>query len=106
MRLPLSAVAVVLLVLAVVPVTAADGGDTNRAALRVETTVVSRCVVAAVAGEETTVRCTRGTAAPAIGTPRGPGPLVLERAAAGQVTASGTAPPRDAGKNRIVTIQF
>jgi hypothetical protein len=106
MRLPLSALAVVLLVLLVAPVTAAAAGDTNRAALRVEITVASRCVVAAAPGGETTVRCTRGTAAPAIGTPRGPEPLELERAAAGHVTASAIAPASGAGTNRVVTIQF
>ena len=103
MRLPFSALTVVLLV---APVTAAAAGDTNRAALRVETTVVSRCVVATAPGGETTVRCTRGTAAPAIGTPRGPEPLELERAAGARVIASAIAPASGAGTNRVVTIQF
>jgi hypothetical protein len=97
MRLLLPATAVVLLAMP-----AAAAGDTAHAALRVETTVVSRCVVATAPGGETTVRCTRGTAAPVIGTPRGPEPIVIERAAAGQITASSG----DAGLNRIVTIQF
>ena len=99
MRLLLPAIAVVLLA-----VPAAAAGDTARTALRVETTVVSRCVVATAPGGETTLRCSRGTIAPAIGTPRGPVPLVLERSAPGRVTASATA-PGDRSKY-LVAIEF
>jgi hypothetical protein len=105
MRAPLSALAVVPLVLLVAPATAAAAGDTNRAALRVETTVVSRCVVATAPGGEMSVRCTRGTTAPAIGTPRGPEPLVLERSAAGQITASAR-PATSITPARTVSIEF
>jgi hypothetical protein len=101
MRLLLPAIAVVL-----VAAPAAAAGDTARAALGVETTVVSRCVVATAPGGEATVRCTRGATAPAIGTPRGPEPLVLERAATGQVTASALAPVSGAGLKRLVSIEF
>jgi hypothetical protein len=85
--------------------TAALAGDTERATLRVETTVVSRCAVQTAPDGAATLRCTRGTAAAAIATPRGPEPLVFERSAPGRVTAS-TPAPAVAGTTRTVTIEF
>ena len=101
MRLLLPALAAVLLV----SPAPALAGDIVRATLRVETTVVSRCVVTTAPGGETTLRCTRGTPAAAIGTTGGPQPLVLERSAPGRVTASAIAPVSGGG-HRTVTIQF
>ena len=96
----------IALVLLLAPEPAAAGGGADRAAIRVEARVVSRCLVITAPGGDTRLRCTRGAAAPAIGTPRGPEPLVLERAAPGRVTASAAEPVSGGGRTRLVTIQF